>query len=154
MDHVQPSTPLEGTDGAPKEGSGNFESRATQAAGARDDAGGVNIKEFELDNDGIEGARPSVSGKSMHVHADCGGVEVDQVKPPVRGPPLQRQPMQPGDVYVGRGDTRRGLGPSKWGNPFKISKKRTREQAVAEYARHLRESESLTKSLGELRADD
>lgn len=39
----------------------------------------------------------------------------------------------PFDVYIGRGVPRRNMKPSPWGNPFKVGRDHTREQAVAAF---------------------
>lgn len=46
------------------------------------------------------------------------------------------------DTYIGR--------PSKWGNPFVLGKDGTREEVVAKYEVHLRNSRPLMQALVEL----
>ena len=47
------------------------------------------------------------------------------------------------DVYIGR--------PSKWGNPFRISKKMPREEVVELYEIWIRKKPELLKDLNELK---
>jgi len=55
------------------------------------------------------------------------------------------------EVYVGRGG--RGVPPSKWGNPYKLSTGLPREAAVEEYRRYLSTTD-LAKELSELAGKD
>ena len=54
-----------------------------------------------------------------------------------------------GLIYIGRGSAQQGLAPSKWGNPFKVSKY-GREQSISKFARHLAYSQDLQGCLPEL----
>ena len=56
----------------------------------------------------------------------------------------------PNWVYIGRGDRRKGLPPSVWGNPFKVGDV-GREEAVASYRRKLKSDSHLMARLSELR---
>ena len=53
-------------------------------------------------------------------------------------------------IYIGRGQRRRGLAPSTWGNPFKVSDV-GRQEAVASYRRMLLSDSQLRARLTELR---
>ncbi|CAK0819392.1 unnamed protein product, partial [Prorocentrum cordatum] len=53
-------------------------------------------------------------------------------------------------IYVGRGCRRRGLAPSRWGNPYRVGPQRSRHQAVAEFAHYLDEEPSLLAELDSL----
>lgn len=53
---------------------------------------------------------------------------------------------RPGAIYVGR--------PTKWGNPFSISKHHTRAQVIAMYERWLLDNPALLADLHELRGKD
>lgn len=52
---------------------------------------------------------------------------------------------EPYDIYIGR--------PSKWGNPFKVTKSRSRERAIREYRDWLNGDTYLRKSLSALHYD-
>ncbi|CAK0855058.1 unnamed protein product [Prorocentrum cordatum] len=56
-----------------------------------------------------------------------------------------------GPIYVGRGSRRWGLAASRWGNPFTISPRRSREDAVALLAGWIRAQPALLQSLETLR---
>ena len=43
----------------------------------------------------------------------------------------------PTGIYIGRGASREGLAPSKYGNPWKVPKDGTRKAVVDRYRRHL-----------------
>ena len=49
---------------------------------------------------------------------------------------------EPCDVYIGR--------PSKWGNPFKISKNVSREEAISKYEAYIMSNPDLIEALPEL----
>ena len=71
---------------------------------------------------------------------------------PARAPPVRVQVtagllQQPDVVYIGRGSSELGLGPSLWGDPYKITPSRTRRQAVVAYRRHLAASPRLRSRL-------
>ncbi|CAK0870953.1 unnamed protein product, partial [Prorocentrum cordatum] len=53
-------------------------------------------------------------------------------------------------VYIGRTGQRYGFSPSKWANPFKVSKMMPRSEAIANYESHLRDSPDLLACLPEL----
>ena len=55
-------------------------------------------------------------------------------------------------IYIGRGWPAKGLGPSPWGNPFRVRGKVKRSEAVRSYEGFLRGSPSLLASLRELDA--
>jgi len=66
------------------------------------------------------------------------------VVPPTRGSLTGDRP-QPHDLYIGRGCEKLGLPRSEWHNPFKISRKRTRAQALEEFRAY--SSEQLVTKL-------
>ena len=68
--------------------------------------------------------------------------------PPVRGPPVDGNPLGSCEVYIGRGC--RWLPPSSWGNPFS-ARTLGREEAARRFAEHLRSHLGL---LADLRALD
>ena len=47
------------------------------------------------------------------------------------------------DVFIGRG--------SIWGNPFRITTKKNREDVIAEYEVYIRQNKTLMGQLGDLR---
>lgn len=58
----------------------------------------------------------------------------------------RNDPIPKGTVFVGR--------PSKWGNPFKISRDGNRIEVIRKYKEWLLGNEELMEQLGELRGKD
>ena len=65
---------------------------------------------------------------------------------PTRGYLEDVKALMVGDIYIGRGCRQRGLGPSRYGNPFKLSS-HSREEAIRLFALKLREDEDLLNCL-------
>jgi len=57
----------------------------------------------------------------------------------------------PDALYIGRASPRAGLPASPWANPYRIGPDGTRDQVIAAYERHIRQSPALLARLPELR---
>ena len=55
----------------------------------------------------------------------------------------------PTNTYIGRGTEK--LSASKWGNPYKVNKKNTREKVTGLYEKHIKGNKKLANSIGELK---
>lgn len=62
---------------------------------------------------------------------------------------VRAEVVHPGDVYVGRATSRHGMHDGYFGNPFNLTKERTREQVVQSFERHARERISRDPEYGE-----
>jgi hypothetical protein len=60
----------------------------------------------------------------------------------------------PDRVYIGRANSRAGLGESKWHNPYKIPKDGTRDEVVEKYRTYILGKPELQAALHELRGKD
>ncbi|CAK0842773.1 unnamed protein product, partial [Prorocentrum cordatum] len=84
-------------------------------------------------------------------HRERGSVvSQGEARLPVRGELGRSYSDERPQVYIGRTGQRYGFSPSKWANPFKVSKMMPRSEAIANYESHLRDSPDLLACLPEL----
>ena len=56
--------------------------------------------------------------------------------------------QNPNNIYIGR--QTRTLKASKWANPYKVSEKKSREEAVQKFEKYIQENSELLQSVWEL----
>ncbi|CAK0812662.1 unnamed protein product, partial [Prorocentrum cordatum] len=84
-------------------------------------------------------------------HRERGSVvSQGEARLPVRGELGRSYSDERPQVYIGRTGQRHGFSPSKWANPFKVSKMMPRSEAIANYESHLRDTPDLLACLPEL----